>query len=174
MRHSGARGAAAAVAAPLSVPPYDASSEADRNELVAALVHTADLSGQAYAPHVAANWCARILAEFREEAAAARRLGLPVPPFMASLDAPLAGARVQLSFVTNVLLPLWQRVAELLPGPAMDEPLANLDATRRLYEAEVAGAGGGVEAVAVAAPPGAASGAGGEVADGVLVSGPEP
>ena len=121
-----------------STLPYDVTSESDRNELVAALVHTADLSGQAYAPHVATNWSARILKEFSDEANAARALGLPVPHFMAAIEEPLAGARVQLSFVTNVLMPLWQRMAELLPGPAMDAPLANLAAARRLYEDEIA------------------------------------
>ena len=109
--------------------------EDERAELVSILVHTADLSGQAYPVGVAMNWNSRILAEFRSQAEKERAQGLPVAPVMAALDTPLACARLQLSFVSNIVQPLWQRVAELLPG--LDTPLANLQAVRDLYDAHV-------------------------------------
>jgi hypothetical protein len=127
-------GAASGLCMP-TLLPFDRDSPDDRNELVATLVHTADLSGQAYPTALSRNWTARILGEFRSQAAKERALGLPVAPFMASLDTPIACARLQLSFVSNIVLPLWQRVADLLPG--MAEPVSNLNASRLMFEVEV-------------------------------------
>ena len=117
--------------------PFDRTSDVERNELVAVLVHSADLSGQAYPEAIASNWGVRILAEFRREAAISAEQGLPVIPFMGSLDTQLACARVQLSFVSNIVLPLWQRLSELFPDQLI-VPLRNLHAMRLKYEAEVA------------------------------------
>ena len=49
---------------------------------------------------------------------------------MAQLDTPKAVARLQLSFVANIVLPLWLRMAELLPG--LHEPLENLQVSKYL------------------------------------------
>jgi high affinity cGMP-specific 3',5'-cyclic phosphodiesterase 9 len=115
--------------------PFDRNRDEDRAELVAVIVHTSDLSGQAYPSACARNWSNRVLHEFRAQAAKERAQGLPVAPFMAALDTPLQCARLQLSFVANIVLPLWQRVAELLPG--LGEPLSNLQSARLWFEAEV-------------------------------------
>jgi len=48
--------------------PFDRTSDSDRNELVAVIVHTADLSGQAYPSAISRNWNARIVQEFRAQA----------------------------------------------------------------------------------------------------------
>lgn len=120
--------------APL-VPSFDRTAEDERGELVAVLVHTADLSGQAYPLPVARNWNNRILGEFRAQAAKERERGLPVAPVMASLDTPLACARLQLSFVSNIVQPLWHRLADLLPG--LEAPLGHLQAVRDMYEGTV-------------------------------------
>lgn len=97
------------------------------------LVHAADLSGQAYPPAVARQWGERVVREFREQAAKERRHGLPVAPFMAELDTPSQVAKLQLSFIDNVVLPLWEAVSELLPG--LRDPLDNLYANRLANEA---------------------------------------
>ncbi|RYG50213.1 hypothetical protein EON67_05690 [archaeon] len=114
--------------------PFDRDADDDRLQLVCTLVHTADLSGHAYVSTVSRNWNARILSEFRAQATKERAQGLPVAPFMANLDTPLQCARLQLSFVSNIVLPLWRSVSELLPGLA--EPLANLNSVRLGFEAE--------------------------------------
>jgi GAF domain-containing protein len=122
--------------ADLNVWPFDRDNEVERNELVSVIVHTADLSGQAYAIKVARNWTSRIIAEFKQQAVLEQERRLPVTPFMASLETPLQMARVQLSFIGNIVLPLWQRVSELLPG--LQEPVQNLQSTKMLYEGELA------------------------------------
>jgi GAF domain-containing protein len=127
---------ASTVARMQDIFPFDRTRDEDRNELVAVIVHTADLSGQAYPRSVSNNWNSRILAEFRAQAAKERVQGLPVAPFMASLDTPLPCARLQLSFVSNIVLPLWQRVSDLLPG--LEEPVSNLASARTMFEMEVA------------------------------------
>lgn len=115
--------------------PFDRDSLDDRTELVMTIVHTADLSGQAYPSAVSRNWNARILAEFRSQAAKERSMGLPVAPFMANLDTAMACSKLQQSFVANIVIPLWQRVSDLLPG--LGEPLYNLNASRLMFEAEI-------------------------------------
>ena len=95
------------------------------------------------------------LREFRDQAAKERAQGLPVAPAMAALDTPLAEARLQSSFVANIVLPLWARLGELLPG--LSEPLANLGVVREMYEDAVRRHEAADEAAAAAA---AASGAG--------------
>ena len=93
------------------------------------LVHASDLGGQALPRASRLNWSARILAEFASQAAAERALGLPTAPFMLGLDDGLRAARLQLSFVQSVVLPLWQAVhaCNLLPqtqAQALALPLA--------------------------------------------------
>jgi hypothetical protein len=121
-------------------PPFDASDPADRSTLVALLVHLGDLSGQAGPERQRLNWSDRILAEFRSQASAERALGLPVAPFMAALDTPLQAARLQLSFVSSIVLPLWRGVAACrllaVDGGAQSEPLRYVEESLRHYEAE--------------------------------------
>ena len=114
---------------------FDSSSLEDRLELVEALVHTADLGGQAYTAAVAAEWSTRVIQEFEQQAAKERREGLPVAPFMASLGTPLAGLKTQLSFLNNIMSPLWTAVGDLLPG--LDSPLANINANRAHYQMSI-------------------------------------
>jgi len=116
------------------VLPFDRARDDERNELVAVIVHTADLSGQAYPRATSNNWSARIICEFRNQASKERSQGLPVAPFMAALDTPLQCARLQHSFVKNIVLPLWQRVAELLVN--LSEPMENLNGSRLGFEFE--------------------------------------
>ncbi len=96
---------------------------------------SADLSGQAYGAKVSRQWGDRIVTEFRQQAEKERSAGLPVMQFMAELDTPHHIAKLQHSFITNITLPLWQRVSELFSG--LEEPVANLQANRLVYEAEL-------------------------------------
>lgn len=114
---------------------FDAGSEADRLQLIEALVHTADLGGQAYAPEVSELWASRVVAEFQAQAAKESAAKLPVAPFMACLGTPLAAHKTQLSFVDNVMAPLWTSLAALLPG--LNTPLANIRANRAHYAVQI-------------------------------------
>jgi hypothetical protein len=96
---------------------------------------SADLSGQAYGTKVSRQWGDRIVAEFRQQAEKERAAGLPVMQFMAELDTPHQIAKLQHSFITNITLPLWQRLSELFSG--LEEPVANLQSNRLLQEAEL-------------------------------------
>jgi hypothetical protein len=59
---------------------------------------------------------------------------------MAALDTPLQAARLQLSFVSSIVLPLWRGVAacNLLDadGGEHSEPLRYVEESLRFYEAE--------------------------------------
>lgn len=136
---------------PVPPLPFQPGSDSDRDELVAAIVHAADLSGQAYPLTVSRNWGTRVIAEFRAQAAAERAVGLTPAPFMDNLQSPLHAARLQASFVSSIVLPLWQALGDLFPptpiNPASQHPLSvslsdgpfvvplsNLQASRAYYE----------------------------------------
>ena len=106
--------------------------------LVAALLHAADLGGQAYnSVEVRLNWAARIRGEFRSQAALESALGLPRSPHMQGLEAEGDFAAAQVQFLNAVALPLWQRLHSLLGG--LEAPLANLQDTCALFSARAGG-----------------------------------
>lgn len=103
------------------------------------VVHSADLGAQSLPWELAQAWGSRVLSEFAAQAQKERDLGLPVTKFMEvrggrvqpqrctdthlhsppvppqNLDDPLKAAQVQCGFLGNVVLPLWQVVAQVLP-----------------------------------------------------------
>ena len=81
--------------------------ESDRLELVKAIVHASDLSGQAMEPEVAYSFGKGVLAEFHEQAMREAREKLPETPFMKNLDDTLQQAKSQLGFINFVVEPLW-------------------------------------------------------------------
>lgn len=86
---------------------YDVHKEADRLELVKAIVHASDLSGQAMEPEVAYLFGQGVLAEFHEQATREVLEKLPQTPFMKNLDDKLHQAKAQLGFINFVVEPLW-------------------------------------------------------------------
>ena len=96
--------------------PFNVAVPEDRQLLVSAIVHTCDLSGQAYGEVVSAEWSRRIATEFRNQALREQELGLPVTPFMANLSTPLQVAKLQYGFMTFVVVPLWRAVGGVLKG----------------------------------------------------------
>jgi len=123
--------------------PFDRDSSEERDLLVSALVHTADLSGQAYGSSIGQGWSVRVMTEFRAQARAEAVLGLEPTPFMASLSTPLQAARLQAGFLHAIVLPLWGALAALFPGGEgpFEEPLVNLAAAKNAFEAEIAASG---------------------------------
>jgi GAF domain-containing protein len=114
---------------------FDRDDPAERLTLMECMVHTADLSGQAFPAHVAHKWGAGIIAEFRNEATAYVREGLSPPPFIADLSTELAQANLQLGFVGRMVYPLWERMNDVLPG--LGDPVRNLQANLLVYEENV-------------------------------------
>ena len=115
-------GAGAAVALP---PTPSATAQQDSALLVAALLHAADLGGQAYCQRaVQLNWVARIRAEFRAQAALEAALALPASPHMLGMDSEAKFAASQVFFLTKVATPLWQRLHSILGG--LQEPVDSL------------------------------------------------
>jgi hypothetical protein len=55
---------------------FDYTVEADRQQVVNMIIHTADLSAQAYPRLVAKSWEERIVREFQNEVAHEERLGI--------------------------------------------------------------------------------------------------
>jgi len=109
---------------------FDPSSDTERSELVSVLVHLSDLSGQSRPEKQRLNWGARIVAEFRHQASKEKAQGLPVTPFMHALETPLQAARLQMTFVSNIVLPLFRAVQScgllVADNISEDGPIANL------------------------------------------------
>ena len=114
---------------------FDTGIASDRLHLVEALVHAADLGGQAYTPDVANLWGALVIEEFEAQAKKELAANLPVAPFMACLGTPLAMHKTQLSFIDIVMAPLWRSLGDLLPG--LDQPLSNIRTNRAHHAIQV-------------------------------------
>lgn len=115
-------------------PAFDRDDEKDRLFLIESIVHTADLSGQAFPLPVAILWGNGIIAEFQKEAREYAKKGLIPPPFIANLDTLPQQAGCQSGFVSALVLPLWERMQDLLDG--LEEPVRNLHSNLMYYEAE--------------------------------------
>eukprot|EP00636_Phaeomonas_parva_P008562 CAMPEP_0118857736 /NCGR_PEP_ID=MMETSP1163-20130328/4702_1 /TAXON_ID=124430 /ORGANISM="Phaeomonas parva, Strain CCMP2877" /LENGTH=739 /DNA_ID=CAMNT_0006791075 /DNA_START=388 /DNA_END=2607 /DNA_ORIENTATION=- len=83
--------------------------------VIKAVVHVADLSGQAQPWALANAWGDRVLKEFAIQAQAEVENELPRTPFMHGLDTEIARANLQQGFVANIVLPLWKCMAALAP-----------------------------------------------------------
>ena len=94
---------------------YDFGNEEDRIEIVEAIVHAADLSGQALPQAVAYEFGRRVLKEFHSQSQQEKRDNLPVTAFMTNLDDVLVQAKVQLGFLNYVVEPLWNSLSCILP-----------------------------------------------------------
>ena len=94
---------------------YDFGNEEDRLEIVEAIVHAADLSGQALPQAVAYEFGRRVLKEFHSQSQREKRDHLPVTAFMTNLDDILVQAKVQLGFLNYVVEPLWNSLSCILP-----------------------------------------------------------
>lgn len=94
---------------------YDVHKESDRLELVKAIVHASDLSGQAMEPEVAYSFGKGVLAEFHQQATREAQEKLPETPFMKNLDDTLQQAKAQLGFINFVVEPLWNNLCCIFP-----------------------------------------------------------
>eukprot|EP00287_Rhodomonas_sp_CCMP768_P027732 CAMPEP_0202846812 /NCGR_PEP_ID=MMETSP1389-20130828/73842_1 /ASSEMBLY_ACC=CAM_ASM_000865 /TAXON_ID=302021 /ORGANISM="Rhodomonas sp., Strain CCMP768" /LENGTH=158 /DNA_ID=CAMNT_0049524429 /DNA_START=9 /DNA_END=485 /DNA_ORIENTATION=+ len=87
----------------------------DRKELVEAIVHSADLSGQVMDKPYALESGKMVMMEFHRQHLREVAERLPVTPFMAKLTDPLEQAKCQLGFLVYVVVPLWRAMAEVFP-----------------------------------------------------------
>ena len=117
---------------------YRPAVEDDVDELGGAILHCADFSGSVRSLPDALVWTDRLVAEFREQALQEAARGLPVTPFMFDLSDGFKIARLQAAFVAGIVLPLWRAADSRFSG--LEEPLANLHATLRHFEAARGGA----------------------------------
>jgi hypothetical protein len=69
--------------------PFNSKSEADRQQVVNLLIHSADLSGQVFPTPVAKVWEENISREFEAQAKKEKTKGIPVAPFMQNLSDPI-------------------------------------------------------------------------------------
>ena len=101
--------------------------------LLRALLHACDISGQCMDLHVAQRWEDRISTEMRRQAEEMRENGLEVPSYLMYLQEPQARAEIQLKFIEGWVSPLWKEVARVFP--AMQGMHKNLDTVvKRYYE----------------------------------------
>jgi len=100
-----------------------------------AIVHSADLSAHSSSRSISLTWTKRIAEEFSNQVTAEELHGLPISPFMAGLDTPSARAKMQATFVSRVVAPLWRALAALADGK-LDVPLLNIDGNAVYYASE--------------------------------------
>jgi GAF domain-containing protein len=103
----------------------------DLKLLMCMVIHTADLSGQAFPRATALEWERRISREFAEQAKSEKELDLPSLPFMTDLHIPQRRGLLQTQFFDFVLIPWWNRLLALLPE--LSQYFDNIMKNRRFY-----------------------------------------
>jgi high affinity cGMP-specific 3',5'-cyclic phosphodiesterase 9 len=93
----------------------DKQNDGDRLKLIKAIVHAADLSGQALEKDTAYCFGRGVLTEFHLQSQHERMEKLPATPFMQNLHQPLAQAKAQLGFLNFVVEPLWSNLCMVFP-----------------------------------------------------------
>jgi len=94
---------------------YDIQNDSDRLELLQAIVHASDLSGQALDKDVAYSFGRGVLTEFHMQSARESCEKLPKTPFMVNLHSILMQAKAQLGFLNFVVEPLWKKMCCIFP-----------------------------------------------------------
>jgi hypothetical protein len=115
-----------------SLTPFNFENDKDRQILVDMIVHSADLSGQAYPLPVAQVWEKRISLEFMNQASMLTKMQQPVPAYMQNLtDFPNRGKQ-QANFMTFVLMPWWHTMVKLFP--AFAPAIQNLERNHQYWK----------------------------------------
>jgi len=114
-------------------PPYDAGVPLDVREFMEVTIHACDFVGTARGLDDVRAWARRLDSEFSAQAAEEAALGLPVTPYMVGLTSSTqASARLQVAFVSGIVLPLWTSLHNILGGArgegedALQEPVAGI------------------------------------------------
>jgi GAF domain-containing protein len=108
-------------------------NDKSRQLIFNALLHTADLSAQAVNPEDAMKWGDLVLSEFEDQAKKEESLDLPVTPFMKDLWDKKRRCQVQVGFVQNIVIPLWEVFAEVFPSKDVKRCVENLSEVQELY-----------------------------------------
>lgn len=120
----------------IQIQSFDRDKDEDRLELAELIVHTADLSGQASPYEEAKDWGDRVITEFKQEKEQHEKEGFTPPAFMANISSRYDEMMIQSSFISNIVLPLWELMNETLGG--LHKPVNYLYRNRSLYEDEAA------------------------------------
>jgi GAF domain-containing protein len=108
-------------------------NDKSRQLIFNSLLHTADLSAQAVNPSDAMKWGDLVLSEFEDQAKQEESLSLPITPFMKDLWDKKRRCQVQIGFVQNIVIPLWEVVAEVFPSKDVRQCVENLSKVQELY-----------------------------------------
>ncbi|XP_021949935.2 high affinity cGMP-specific 3',5'-cyclic phosphodiesterase 9A-like [Folsomia candida] len=118
------------------VPYFDRNNKTHVNLLTMVLIKVADISNEARPMDIAEPWLDCLFAEFFQQSDTEKLEGLPVTPFMDREKVTKPSS--QCSFISLVLLPLFEALASLYPElePIIIQPVKDaLDYYRRLNEA---------------------------------------
>ena len=114
---------------------FNMTKPADRQLILNAILHAADLSGQVLPHAVAMQWGDRCLDEFQAQAEREEREGLMPAPFMLGLSQEDVRLRGQIIFVERSVKPLWSLVADCFPE--MIGRVREADANIKAYKARL-------------------------------------
>jgi len=108
------------------------------NTFFGAVLHTADLAGQAVPLKLALVWGERVIAEFSMQSAKETALGLPTAPFMANLNEPGNAANVQSGYITFILKPWWNTFKQFFPkNGSLKQAVINIEECHKFYIKEI-------------------------------------
>jgi hypothetical protein len=90
-------------------------SAQSRLNLIASIVHCADLGGSSQSLHNAMMWCNACNEEFKNQAINEEKLGIPVTQAFKDLKSDEAILTSNLNFIENFVIPLWKPLTEIFP-----------------------------------------------------------
>ena len=104
------------------------------------IIHSADISNQAMPWKMARQWAHLVCDEFEIQEQKEAKLGLPITAFMKNLHTTKARAKLQVGFITAIMLPWWSAVSRMrsLSSKMVQKRYSDLLANRDKYGAAVA------------------------------------
>lgn len=109
------------------------------NTFFGAVLHTADLAGQAVPLDQALVWGERVIGEFSMQAQKEQLIGLPTAPFMLNLTDTANAANVQSGYITFILKPWWNSFKVFFPNNlSIIAAVKNIDGCLAFYQNHLA------------------------------------
>lgn len=103
-----------------------------RDKLTRIIVHVADIGAQTTVQAVAYKWTFRCYAEFKHQAAVEKVMGIVTSPFLHDLNNDRKIFTSQLSFIQDIVEPIWANIVRMLP--ALSFAMTNLRTNKEQYQ----------------------------------------
>jgi GAF domain-containing protein len=115
--------------------PYDKDDPESRRLLMGHVLHTADLGAQTQAKELALKWSKKVIKEFMVQATAEVQLNLPITAMMHGLEDPVKQMKLQGSFISGIVIPLWSGMASCFK--TLEYAVQQAEKNKQFYNDEV-------------------------------------